>query len=158
MVDGFKPFLEDTKTIIARARLFVDLQGYYLSKHNDSWDTFLAYICPFESFATTTSLFSSSSNSGAYRSTSDLSKLEFGYKSQFSPNSKISLLTKDNWRQVAEYNDKSLELYSLNPIHLKPDEAIVIPNAMFVGLNRHRNYSSFVHEHFKRSGHGVFPR
>ena len=91
--DSTRPFLDKNHTIIARARHFVDLRGFYLARHNDSSDTFLAYICPLESFATTTSLFTKKPSAGCFRDKNDVSSLNFNYESQLTPNTKISFIS-----------------------------------------------------------------
>ena len=157
LVDSDRTFLDESHTIVARARHFVDLRGFYLSRHNDSDDTFLAYICPLESFSTTTSLFTDIPNAGCFRSKHDISKIEFNYESQFVPNTKTSFVSEGHSGISVEYSNSRLRVYSVTPINLQSDESIVIPNVNFEGLNRDKKNLSNVKKICQGMGHGVLP-
>ena len=155
--DSTRPFLDKNHTIIARARHFVDLRGFYLARHNDSSDTFLAYICPLESFATTTSLFTKKPSAGCFRDKNDVSSLNFNYESQFTPNTKISFISEGELGMAVESNNSTLRAYSVTSINSRLDESIIIPNVNFEGLNREKKNSSSARKALKGMGHGVFP-
>ena len=157
-VDKTRPFLDEDSIVIARVRHFLDLRGFYLTRHNDSLDTFLAYICPLEPFASTTSLFLNKSTGASIRNKKDIENLDFQYSSQFSPSTKYSFVSNDNSNLVVEYRDSSyLEHSSVTPIAINPDESILIPNIAFKGFNRPDSYNSHIQDISHKMGHGVFP-
>ena len=157
LVNSSDPFLDKNVSIIARARHYVDFRGFYLAKHNDSLDTFVAYLCPLETNATTTSLFVSNPNAGNFRSTHEISKLNFIYNSQFAPNRKIATVSDGDPGIVAEYTNSDLRIYSHSRINLKQDEAIVLPNIDFKGFQRKAQDTSYLKQISQEVGHGVYP-
>ena len=157
-VNKSQPFLQNTKTIYARARHFVDLRGFYLTRHNDSYDTLLAYICPLEPFATTTSLFLNKSTGGSIRYKSQIEKLDLPYSSQFSSLTKYGYASKNNSQLLIEYKESAYIDHSVvTPIKLKQHESILIPNVAFNGFNRSDDYKPIMKSLCNRMGHGVFP-
>jgi len=120
--------------VFARARLFIDFKDFYLTRHNDSYDTLFAYICPLSDFPTTTSLVTEIPTAGSVRNFEEVAKRS-SFESTFSNNATWYHNHSDNSfvYEIAtdSSNNKALKKYVLTPIHTKPNESILIPNPLF---------------------------
>ena len=152
-IDESKP-LPCGKKVTVRVRHFLDIQGFYLTKHHDSPDTLAALICPLSPSATTTSLFTRVPETRESIE-SDSEKKSFNLQSQFDPKefydpSPISNHVFGTQKLGTGINSH----FYIQNTNLQHGDALIIPN-----LNCHLNSEQIptFEQAIHNFGHGIFP-
>jgi hypothetical protein len=141
------------KFLVCRLRHFVDLQGFYLTNHHDSYDTLLAYVHPLAYNSTTTSIFR---DAPLNLNHVELDKYDFKYQAQFNSSTMYADMKDRNTVYSKTVKDKNSEIQAMTAtqFQLSYGEAIVIPNLLCRDLNVENSSLGVT---TKISGHGVFP-
>ena len=145
-----------------RIRHFLDLHGYSLSRHNDSFDTYCALIAPLCPYSTHTSLVGGSFfdrdsvNIASTKSEDRLQDSDFGkhkYFASLKERSYCELYYNDSYKKYVSQTP-----YSLHESSLKNGEIFVIPNPLWVAYGQSKDPQIEAAKHvWDQFGHGVLP-
>ncbi len=142
-----KNLLNSDLIVISRIRHFVDVHGYYLSKHTDERETLCALIIPLMASGTSTSIASPSPLTRLPQTPLYLKNQEYSHS--FENEASSSLHSNDT------YHEKTKNLYcKINKIPLNPGDGAVIYNPCSLIFDLEKSHSDI----YKiLSGHCVFP-
>ena len=146
--------------LICRIRHFLDMQGYSLDFHNDSFDTYCALVAPLIPYSTATSIV----NGGFFDRNFKRSPDPVNAVNSDFPNSVFDAKTSPN-TYVCYSKEKNLNRFvhktplSLHRPNLQPGEIFVIPNTNSYAFgDPDRNQILKVMNHVSANwGHGVLP-
>ncbi len=137
--------------LIARIRHFVDLKGYYLSKHNDALDTIFAMIVPLIPYSTSTSILSPSPSAELPKTPSyiNIKDLQNSFQQELTSSMQNEEIYYDNKKGT-----NAKVVCKTHRIPVKPGEAAMIFNQCSFIYNLHASHADI---HRIATGHGVFP-